>query len=105
MVSNEVILAALKQLKQEGPKTARSGICMNICAQHRPEHDISLDEATVAIADASEQWVEYAGSRNYPVEGSAYQYGRHVNKWSGRYGPARKRLLDFLIKHFEEKMQ
>lgn len=101
MAKAEQILAALKDLKQNGPKTARHGICANISEQYNPEFGINSLSAMEAVWFVAPMWPEYSGNSLFPVEGSELQYNRHVNKWEGMHGPARKRLLDFLIKYFE----
>lgn len=106
MVNPDVMLAALKKLQQEGPRTKRDGICANISNRCIPESHLSLTEAGLGVAEAAESWDEFAGDRVFPVEGSVYQYCRHVNKWDDhtQYGAARKRLLAHLIKYYEEKV-
>lgn len=108
-----LIIAALKKVK-ERPKPFR-GICSNFDWYI---HDmLNKDRLTLwtfsqlldHVKTATTQWPEYSGHRNYPVYTNpkthpAIQFNKTWFYWTRltSYGRARRRLLDFLINHFEE---
>ena len=68
------------------------GICSNLFI-----HDVTLRWEDL-VAKAAESWPEFSGDKYYPVpyQGllpeTAYTAQLEVDKWSGEYGAARRRL-------------
>lgn len=68
--------------------------------------DVARDASRVARVFV--QWPEFSGYRSYPVNApwpqrlwsTPYAHWQGHNYWTGRYGAARLRLVDFLIGHF-----
>lgn len=67
------------------------GICRNLGKL------IGVYKASNFVKSYSQCWSEYSGSPLLPVDGS-YCLG---NCWTGEYGAARLRLLDYLIQRVE----
>lgn len=80
-----------------------SGICSNVrnlLMQIAPYDQ--LQEAIIYLRWLWETWPEYSGDLFFPVPYAGHDpestYNlRRVPKWTGEYGAARLRLLDFLI--------
>lgn len=102
----EAVLADVK------PKwfVARSGICNNL-----DEYEIKKEGSPEAyssdcLADFFSGWPEWSGCKIFPVPSMSYEhtsesvYLSHMAKqmWTGEYGAARLRLLDYLIRRVEE---
>lgn len=108
-----LILATLEKVKEKpSPST---GICKNFeeCFYDKYPEDFwsrcTFLRLLNLVLTAAEQWPEYSGHRNYPVHTNlnvnpGVQYSRTWFHWARltSYGRARRRLLDFLINHFEE---
>lgn len=95
-----------------------------LCALIETELELYLTGSTVelqnytmacrAVRNAMAAWPEHSGSRAYPVKpptgytyhgltaspGCAYA---DLPRWHGEYGGSRMRLLNFLIRYFEER--
>ena len=69
------------------------GICRNLGKL------IGVYKASNFVKAYSQGWSEYSGSPLLPVDGS-YCLG---NCWTGEYGEARLRLLDYLIEQMEKR--
>lgn len=81
------------------------GICSNVRALLNMAHPFDqTGEAIPYLRGLCKTWQEYSGDPFFPVPfgghdpNVAYDDMRHtLPKWSGEYGAARLRLLDFLI--------
>ena len=64
------------------------------------------DEVQEALIDLFEEWPEYSGYSGFPIAGlngsPTHTYFR-LNKWSGSYGEARIRLLNWLIQRLQHE--
>lgn len=104
------ILKDIKDALREG-NPPDAGICSAVAVRMwwrgMPRHEtVSLLEEHFPL------WPEYSGDLGYPVPApdrsspaSYYSWARSRDMWSGPYGDARRRLLDFLIQRFEEVTQ
>ena len=120
MYSNtELLLEALLSIR-ETPVEDRSddGICALVSAyvykNYIKEHgeysayeasDV-VDEVRYALYDLFEEWPEYSGSIAFPIaspDGTPVEIYFMLNKWSGSYGEARIRLLDWLIQRLQHE--
>ena len=118
MQSNtELLLEALLSIR-ETPVEDRdnNGICglvstyiYNKCIEEYGEEsadevDHIDDEVQEAFSDLFEEWPEYSGCNGFPISGlngSPTDTYFRLNKWSGSYGGARIRLLDWLIQRLQ----
>lgn len=107
------LLDALRQLRDEGPRNRREGICWSVNvnlreAGHAPE---KRHEALALLQDLCQAWPEFSGSPYSPVPSpfqgrsasEAYDLADERDMWSmlSPYGSARHRLLAFLIAELE----
>lgn len=107
------LLDALRQLRDEGPRNSREGICWSVNvslreAGHAPE---KRHEALALLQDLCQEWPEFSGDQDYPVPSpfqgryasEAYDLADARDMWSelSPYGSARRRLLAFLIAELE----
>lgn len=108
-----LILATLKKVKEK-PRPFY-GICKNFVEHfYDKSHEDFWSMCTVSrllsqVKTAAEQWPEYSGHSHYPVHTKlnthpVIQFNRTWFYWARltSYGRARRRLLDFLINHFEK---
>lgn len=95
------ILAALKHIKEHGPKDEHVGICYN-CAFTREQRQY--------LYSIAEKWEKHSGRRVFPVAVSKdpeKDYFTSKNHWSRRskYGKLRWELLGFLIMEIEKDLK
>lgn len=105
------ILTALKAVKSDVERgdPPSVGICSAVTDYMPRLSSEGRWEVTNRLYSVFPAWPEFSGHVEYPVPGTegcsaqiAYQCRVGRRKWSGPYGESRKRLLDFLIQHFEE---
>ena len=88
------------------------GICYHLtmyCADYRERK-----QAKEWMQEWMQEWPEYSGNELYPVPAAVVYVGSdavweagiayaeaEAGKWTGEYGAARKRLLNYLITRYE----
>jgi len=88
--SQEEILSTLIRLKQMKKRRIDIfGICSNIVLTQR--------ELSISMKACFQCWQYYSGYYRYPIEGNAVLYEQVENKWEGKNGWKRKRLLQHCI--------
>lgn len=103
----QVLLAALQELKDKGPTHEEYGICSNANTLMR-SNQVPTDirhHADYKLSLLAQQWEHYSGYPFYPVPHTeraaddAYTHYRVAPKWdkNTEYGHLRWELLDFLI--------
>lgn len=88
-------LVQLNKMVEEGEAPAPElGICDNV-------KYIAGENFSDEIADISSEWPEYSGNITFPVPHPTLSprdgYIKMRKHWTGKYGAARRRFLDFLI--------
>lgn len=108
MADYERVLAALKELRQDGPHQLDLGICYHVQFIVDPDFEDDDLDAEGILKEAFYTWPEYSGEPGFPIKHqgmtASHAFYAANNMW-GRdteYGRARWRLLDHCIKHFEE---
>ena len=109
---NKIVLKALKELKvfvdngNENKYSIHEGICSNTLdiILKRYSYRIELDTTEYDFFPFK-YWSEYSGDFKFPVKcplgrEARFAYLKADNMWTGEYGEARKRLLDFLIDYY-----
>lgn len=97
---------ALKLIKKKRDNSI--GICSNFQLVYEGSF-IYLTDAMRAYKIDWSNWKEYSGTLLYPVPHPtmkphiAYDLCNNYFSWFNRYGRARRRLLNWLIKEFEKK--
>ena len=104
------LLDILKDIKKN--PIHRQGICINVRNRLRKDVNTSYirqQQFVDLVAVAASNWPEYSGHLTYPVhtdkqQHPAHQYSKTWFYWTRltSYGRARRRLLNFLINHFEK---
>lgn len=99
---SQLLLSALIQIKEQGPRAIEHGICDNV------EFVVEEGYSTFGpiLKRLFKSWPEYSGSLTFPVkhpdktphDGFINSY----NLWEGEYGAARKRLLTYLIENLQQ---
>lgn len=99
------LLAALIELRDQGPRRPTLGICYNAClAFYMPPecsvlNQVDTDGVYDTIADIANRWPEHSGlSETNPV-GDLNNYDRDTPLWEN---PRRHALLDFLIQELSK---
>lgn len=82
-------LDRLKHIKDASRRNNSKGICGNL-------YHSSFYERMV-LRFLFKSWQYYSGNEDYPVERTAEIYQATENKWEGKYGWKRKRLLQHCI--------
>lgn len=93
-------------------KDANHGLCEHIKAcSSDPDERFAIQNA---LRQCFRLWPEYSGDPTYPVpspdgdEDDEYDaecaYHDQLNLWTGAYGEARMRLLDFIIQTLSEEL-
>lgn len=88
-------------------KDANHGLCEHIkyCGDYEDRHAIQR-----VLRECFRLWPEYSGDPAYPVSHpddediDAERAYNKLNLWTGPYGEARKRLLDFIIQTLSEEL-
>ena len=100
MNANERLLAALIQIRDQGPLDRGNGICRNI---HYLLGEVEAPAALRVMRELSREWPLFSGDPEYPVPCPDLDpfeaYVSPYKKWSGPYGEARLDLLQFLIEN------
>lgn len=116
----EAMLSALLQIKAEGPRTERVGICGNmweLLVEGRYEEEDCV-EADDELSDYIKDWPEFSGCFAYPVPAPAgfpchgtdadtarWAFYKIKPMWSGEYGSSRIRLLNYLIRKLTAELE
>ena len=89
------------------PPDKWSGICVNLALV--PEISMSgMTDWGALVSEAAKTWPEWSGDPRYPVPHpdllpeSAYTAKWEVEKWSGEYGAARRRLCQHVADWIRE---
>ena len=100
--------AALADVK---PKwfVAKSGICNNLDEYEIKKESLPEAYSSDYLVDFFSDWSEWSGCKTFPVPSMSEEhtsesvYLSHMTKqmWTGEYGAARLRLLDYLIQCVE----
>lgn len=92
------LIAALKELQQNGPHYERCGICSNVVTLAQLDSEITGGALKPLIASWEESLDE-----NYPIEGymTLYEEGR-ANLWKGEALEKRKRLMAHMVAELEK---
>lgn len=89
---------------QLSPIDKWSGICVNLA---RPP-ELSMSDWEALVSEAVKTWPEYSGHPSYPAPHpdlrpeAAYTAKWEVDKWSGEYGAARRRLCQHVADWIRE---
>ncbi len=101
----EDILNSLKTIKENGPKLQLSGICSNVFAFVK---NSNFDDAHSFLQETFPKWKHFSGDKDFPVPfGKLDPSDAYVreNKWEGKYGEKRIKLLNFLIKTAKSELK
>lgn len=90
-------LDGLKSIKDNSKKYNSRGICSSLYSI------IGYKRTILKILFTS--WQYYSGNRNFPVEGALEIYEANEDKWKGKYGWKRKRLLQHCINILTDALQ
>lgn len=107
----DIIIDALVDLYQNGPRSPYLGICNHVALyiDDLPLTQLSalsptcFAEADDLMAELFQEWPEFSGSVTYPVpdpEGQVPGVAFHEadDMWSGAYGEKRWALAEFLLR-------
>lgn len=100
------LLAALMDIKVKGP--VDTGICGNVYLKVPGMYDD--DDVMKCLHNLFLEWPEYSGNMGYPVASplpaaSCVTAFGYLELWTGEYGSARIRLLNFCIRKLESEVQ
>ena len=97
---NDILIDALVDLYQNGPRDSSLGICWHVCQQ--------LDEgvqgkAVLAMKELFRRWPESTGLEAFPVPGPEGQapgtaFTHADSMWTGEYGEKRWALAEFMLR-------
>lgn len=125
MVNKQLLLNALKMLRDKGPSDESRGICSNVAYYMKVLLEWKLVDDTVYdclehMKDMYEKWDEFSGRRSFPIvhpdsnwlsdddiqmaAGEAFH--SDMPKWDGstKYGQDRWALLAWLVSSLESEV-
>ena len=97
---NDILIDALVDLYQNGPRHRHLGLCWHVHADlDWRETELSLK----AMQELFKRWPLYSGHPPYPVPGPKGQapdaaFHAHGDMWSGEYGELRWALAEFMLR-------